>query len=99
MRNEQLISADEFCNSHQIEISFIYSLNDWGLVQITKIEEKSFIDLDQLNQLERMVRLHYDMDINLEGIETITHLLLQADQMKNEIARLKNEIHFYSQTA
>jgi hypothetical protein len=38
------------------------------------------------------VRLHYDLDINIEGIETINHLLEKIEEMQREIAHLKNKI-------
>jgi hypothetical protein len=42
-----------------------------------------------------MVRLHFDMDINIEGIETITHLLERIEQMQQEITQLKNRVGVY----
>ena len=75
MQTEYLIAVDEFCANHNIEISFISSLQQTGLIEITTIKETGFIDAEQLQQLEKIVRLYYELDINLEGIETITHLL------------------------
>ena len=75
MQTENLIAVNEFCVNHNIEISFISSLQQTGLIEITTIEETGFIDADQLQQLEKFIRLYYELDINLEGIETINHLL------------------------
>jgi hypothetical protein len=95
MQTENLIAVNEFCVSHNIEFSFISSLQETGLIEITTIEETRFIDAGQLNQLEKIVRLHYDMDINLEGIETITHLLQRINTMQEEIIMLRNRLSFY----
>lgn len=95
MENEQLIAAEDFCASHHIEVSFIQSLQDYGLVEITTIEDKGFIYPEQLKQLERIVSLHYEMDINLEGIETINHLLQQIDDMRYELLKLRNRLQLY----
>jgi len=54
-----------------------------------------FIDSGQLQQLEKYIRLYYELDINLEGIETITHLLRRIDLMQDEIIMLKNRLRLY----
>jgi hypothetical protein len=95
MQKENLIAIDVFCANHNIEISFISSLQKTGLIEITTIKETKFIDLDQLKNLEKIVRFYYDLDINLEGIETITHLLLRINSMQEEIIALRNRLRLY----
>jgi chaperone modulatory protein CbpM len=95
MPTEDIIPASEFCIHHNIELSFIYSLNESGLIEIIRIEEKTFVPVSQLNQLEKLVRLYYDMDINLEGIETITYLLQRMNDMQQQIAELNNKLSVY----
>jgi hypothetical protein len=95
MQKENLISVNEFCVNHNIEISFINSLQEKGLIEIMTIEETWFIDVGQLQQLEKIVRFYYEMDINLEGIETITHLLQRISFMQDEIIALKNKLRLY----
>ena len=50
-------------------------LQETGLIEITTIEETVYIHASQLQELERIVHLYFELDINLEGIETINHLL------------------------
>ena len=95
MQTDTLIPADEFCASHHIEISFIKSLQETGLIEITVSEDSKFIRTEQLNQLEKIVRLYYELDINLEGIETITYLLQHIHNMQHEIVLLKNKLRLY----
>jgi len=92
---ENLIPANEFCASHNIGISFIRSLQENELIEVTTIEETVYIHSDQLQELERIVRLYYEMDINLEGIETISHLLQRISQMQDEITALRNRLRLY----
>ena len=47
---------------------------------------------DEIHKLEKFVRLHYDLDINIEGIETINHLLEKIEEMQKEIVRLRNKM-------
>ena len=92
---KKLVPVNEFCTNHQIEISFIRSLQETGLIEITTIEETAYIPATQLQELERIVRLFYELDINLEGIETINHLLQRINHMQNEITTLRNRLRLY----
>jgi hypothetical protein len=95
MKSENLIALNEFCLHHNIEISFISSLEQNGLIEIHKIQETGFIEAGQLHQLEKIVRLFYELDINLEGIETINHLLNKINSLQSEITGLKNRLRLY----
>ena len=94
METAEWIAADEFCTHHNIELSFIYSLKDSGLVEIISKEEKVFVHADHLKQLEQLVHL-YEMDINLEGIEAITYLLQRMTDMQQQILQLNNRLSRY----
>ena len=97
MQTDQLISTNVFCASHHIENSFIGLLHESGLITIITIEENSFVHIEQLEQLERIVRLYHEMDINVEGIETITCLLQRINDMKQEITVLKNRLRMHGE--
>jgi len=76
-------------------ISFISSLQQTGLIEITTIEDNRYIDVEQLQQLEKYIRFYYELDINLEGIETIKHLLQRVNVMQKEITALRNLLRLY----
>jgi len=95
MQTENLIPVDAFCANYNIEISFISSLQQIGLIEITTIKETEFINASQLRHLEKIVHLYYELDINIEGIETITHLLHRINSMQDEIIALKNRLRLY----
>jgi hypothetical protein len=91
MEQEELIPAKDFCIHHNIEYSFISSLENSGLISVTSIKRSTFIPADEMHKLEKFVRLHYDLDINIEGIETINYLLEKIEEMQQEILKLKNK--------
>ena len=95
MQTENLIAVNEFCINHNIDISFISSLQQTGLVEITTIKETGFINTEQLQQLEKFIRFYYELDINLEGIETINHLLRRINSLQDEIILLRNRLRLY----
>jgi len=95
MQTKKLTAVDIFCANHNIEISFISSLQQTGLIEITTVKETGFIDSNQLQQLEKIVRFYYELDINLEGIETITHLLQRIKSLQDENIALRNRLRLY----
>ncbi len=95
MNIKNLIPANEFCVHHNIGISLISSLHENGLIKITTIEETSYIHKNQLPEIERIVRFYSELNINIEGIESIIHLLKQINELQNEITILKNRLSMF----
>lgn len=94
-RTEYLIAVDELCTHHNVEISFINSLLEAGLIEITTVKETGFIDSSQMQHLEKILRFYYELGINVEGIETITYLLQRINSLQNEIISLRNRLCLY----
>jgi len=92
MQPDDMILATEFCVHHKIELSFIHSLEQHGLIETVVIEENVFLPLSELDRLEKIVRLYFELDINLEGIETINHLLQRITSMQEQIVGLSNRL-------
>ena len=92
------IAIDEFCSSWNIETSFINSLQETGLIEVVIVNKTACIDVSQLQQLEKCIRFYYELDINLEGIETIMHLLLRMNNMQNEINHLRNKLRLFERS-
>ena len=88
---KELIPVKDFCVHHNVEYSFISSLENSGLISVTSVKRSSYIHADEMCKLEKFVRLHYDLDINLEGIETINYLLERIESMQQEILKLRNK--------
>lgn len=95
MPQSHAISAEVFCFNHKIDYQFIEQLHQYGLIETMQESETLYIPEEQLAELEKMVRLHFEMDINVEGIETIHYLLQRMDNMQKEITALRNRLDFY----
>ncbi|MDB5250619.1 MAG: MerR family transcriptional regulator [Segetibacter sp.] len=95
MQTDDLILAEELCSHYKVELSFISSLQQFGLIEVTSVEEAAYVPQRELQKLEQIARLHYDLDINLEGIDAISHLLDRIKSMQSEITFLKNRLSMY----
>jgi hypothetical protein len=93
MEKEQLISIQQFCTHYNIEFSFLDSLQEFGLLEIVTIEETRFLPIEKIKDIEQFIRMHYELDINLEGIDAISHLLRQMTTLQQEIITLRNRLN------
>jgi len=92
MKTETLIVVEQFCISHNIDIKFITALQNFGLVELIVIEEKVYISPERLREIEKMVNLHYELEVNLEGIDIITNLLRRIENLQGELVAAKNKL-------
>lgn len=97
MDREKFITITEICTWHSIEDSFIRSLNEYGLVEITTVEDQEFLAKEQIRDLEKMIRMHYELQINLEGIDAIYHLLHRVSSLQEEVRVLRNKLRKYEE--
>jgi signal transduction histidine kinase len=93
--NEDLILVEHICSSHHIESTFFTNLNSYGLVELIMENNIAYIHIDHLMRVEKMIRLHYDLGVNLEGIDVIANLLEQIENLQKELNATQNKLHFY----
>ena len=85
----ELIIVSEYCHKCHIEPSFIDLLEEGGLIEVRTEGGEHYLLASQLPDVERYSRMHYDLSINMEGIDAIHHLL---EIMRREISSLRNQL-------
>lgn len=95
MINNNLISVDEFCVYHNVAYTFIEHLQDAGLVEVTVVNQTTCIPLDDIRKIERLARLHAQLQINEAGVVAIDGLLQKVENMQQEIALLRSRLSLY----
>ena len=95
METQELIVIDVFCKEYQIEINFIQDLEEFGLIETIAHQKQKYIAKNQLVFIEKIIRLHNDLNINKEGIEVILNLQEKENQLLSEINYLKNRLGLY----
>ncbi|ESU19048.1 hypothetical protein FCR2A7T_24620 [Flavobacterium cauense R2A-7] len=83
------ISVITFCQYHEITPDFVYALQESGLVKLEQQEEHHYITNEQVEVLEKFIRMHYDLGINIEGLEVISRLLTEMEEMQQELRMLR----------
>lgn len=84
-----LFKVVDICQAHKFEETFIYELYQNGLIEIVAQDEQDCIDEEQLPLIEKFSNWHYDLEINMQGIEVVLRLLDHIERLQNEIRTLK----------
>lgn len=95
MANQDLILIETICLHYKIEISFIDALHGIGLIEVETYEENKFIHQDKISDLEKMIRLHRELNVNLEGIDVVFNLLRKEMALREEVNNLRNRLRLY----
>tara|TARA_R110002049_G_scaffold47793_9_gene138039 strand:- start:6701 stop:6997 length:297 start_codon:yes stop_codon:yes gene_type:complete len=95
MNTTNLISIQQFCTHYKVPITFITALQEYELVEITVTDDEHYLQTNQIYDLEKMIRLHYELHINLEGIDAIYNLLKQVESLQSQVKTLKNKLNSY----
>ena len=95
METANLILVEQFCIHWDVDISFISSLHDFGLIEIIVLDDKKYIPNEQLKNVEKMIRFHYELNINMEGIDVISNLLDQIHDLQQELLSTKNKLNLF----
>lgn len=95
MEKTGLIPAKDFCLHHSISYTFVTGLCEAGLVEVVTIEQEQYIHPDYVAHLEKLARLHTELEINMEGIEAIAHLLHQVEELQQQVRHISGRLQMY----
>lgn len=97
MEPQDLIPITRICQHHQIDLAFFSALEEYELIEVVTLENTVCVRSEDLSEIERMIRLHYELQINLEGIDAIRHLVQRVEQMNLELNHLRNRLRRYEE--
>lgn len=97
MENEDMIPVHLVCSSHHVELTFIHALHDSGLISIRAFDEVQYVPREELKDLEKMIRLHDELEVNTEGIEVIMELLRKVESLQDMLRSMQNRLHRYEE--
>ncbi len=95
MPANQLISVHEFCRYHQLDITFVQMLDQQGLVEIITVEQTLYIQPEQVARLEKLTRLHQDLEIQANDLDIVSELVERIENLQEQVAQLRNRLAFY----
>ncbi|MBZ9650928.1 chaperone modulator CbpM [Psychroflexus montanilacus] len=95
METTNLVLINRFCSNCDLEYSFINSLRECGLIDIIVIDDKKYILDKHFKKIVQAIYFHFELNINIEGIDVIHNLLDQINNLQDELKTTKNKLDFY----
>ncbi len=92
MSTKNFILLNNLCTHYDVEMSFFNSLNEFGLIEIISVEETQYIHHDKISDVEKMIRIHQELNVNIEGIDVVLNLLEKIEELQNELIITKNKL-------
>lgn len=92
---KERIACEELIKFYKIELTFLESLEESGLVHPEVENNVKYILYEELPQVEQYANWHYDLEVNLPGIEVIHHLLETIKELKEERRKLQRRLQFH----
>ncbi|AZA84814.1 MerR family transcriptional regulator [Chryseobacterium lactis] len=91
------ISREELVKIYNIEITFFDELVDYGLLQIQIENNIHYLGYEDLPELEKFANWHYDLEINLPGLEVIHNMLKKLEALNQRNRELMNKLSAISE--
>lgn len=76
------ISREECVRVYKIDLAFFNELEEAGLIETVKEENTVYLHYNKLAHFEKLVTWHYDLGINIPGLEVICQLLDRIERMQ-----------------
>ncbi len=89
------ILLTEYCRWSETEPAFLEELESEGLIQVSIRETQKYIDEEQLDRLERFRRWHYEMDVNVQGIDAMHYLVGKIERLNREVRHLEARLKLH----
>ena len=95
MSTEKLILLSSLSNHYNLEMDFFMNLSEMNRLTIITINESQYVDEVTLYEVEKMIRLHQELNVNTEGIDIVFNLLEKMNNLQNELISVKNRLRLY----
>ncbi|CAM1364528.1 putative MerR family transcriptional regulator [Tenacibaculum litoreum] len=95
MSDKELISVQKVIVHHNLDEQFIESIESFQLIEFIVKDSNKYLHTEQLPILEKIIRLHYDLEVNMQGIDVINNMLDRMDSMHKTIQQLENKLKLY----
>lgn len=92
---KKLIAIKEFCSYHEVDMDLLLQFESHQLISLVKEKRSFYLPQGQLPLAEKLLRLHLQLGINLEGLEVILPLLHRIQNQDAALRNLQNQLNFY----
>lgn len=97
MKEQDLIPIGTLCQQYRLELSFFEEMGEIGLIELTVYKGSKHLHQDALHQVEKILRIHRELHVNLEGVDVVMNILQRQEQLKLELLRVQNRLRRYEE--
>lgn len=90
MVKSEWIAIELVCKNYGLKVQFMDEITQYELITIELNEGVLCLHKKQLGRLEQIIRLHQELNINLEGVDVVMNLLDRIQTLENEL-RMREE--------
>ena len=95
MDSENFIQIELYCKQTDTPLEFIDDLLEFDMIEVQRIEDKIYVKPHYIVEIERVYRLRKDLGINMEGIDTLNHMLQKMNRLEREVKLLRDRLTIY----
>ncbi len=95
MSKKEFFPVIQLCELYDLETEFFEELGEFGLIDLRVYRGEQCIHQDSLQEAERIIRIHRDLRVNLEGIDVVLQLLRRQEELEARLLRLSNRLRRY----
>lgn len=95
MNTENFITLSTLSTHYKVGLSFFDNLKEIGLIEILTIDQTQYVHQDSIYEIEKIIRLHQELDVNIEGIDVVFNLLQKIDALQTELLLVRNRLRLY----
>jgi hypothetical protein len=95
MKSDKLVLVATICDHYSLELPFFDQLDHHGMVEIVQVGQDPYIKENQLSILEKVIRIHHDLQVNLDGVAVILDLVDRIELLQQENRNLRRQIRVY----
>lgn len=87
MNSTKLIPIQDFCEFHQVEKTFVFNLEEMGVIHFVVEQEVPHIPAEMIFRVERLIRIQRDFDVRDQDLDLIDELLTKIDELERRLER------------
>ena len=95
MKLENYITISNLCMHYQVEPSFFMQLEEQDLISIETFNDAQYISLDNLYDVEKMIRLNHDLSIHEDNIDIVFNLIRKIENLQEELRETKCQLNVF----
>ena len=95
MNQSKSIKIEILSLHYQVDSSFFLQLNEIGLLELQFVDEVPCVDEQHIAVLDKMIRLHQDLELNPQSLDVVLNLLEKITSLEKSLNETQNRLALF----